>query len=456
MSEISKRTSIRLISFATAAVTVLAVFSAVTWRERELYRRQLEYTYLRSIQDASDLVTNISVYLDKGIYASSSQLSEISASLWKDASAAKASLSSLPISELDLAGTYKFLSQVGDYSMALTRKSRQEPGLTKEETQTIRQLRDYASALSIQLAQVESRLGQGALSIDDIRQEALAAGQEEMQTTDENASGAPTSVSGFMEMEESFAGYPTLIYDGPFSDHILQSTPALTEGTEEISRENAALIAAQAAGCTPQELKEHADEESRMPCYNFGFGDIWISVTKNGGYLNYMLDSRSVGSASISNEAARASAMEYLSRIGLSSLKETYYETANNIMTINFAHVQDGVVCYTDLVKIGVALDDGSVVAFDARGYIMNHKARSLPEPKISVEAAEKAVSPLLTVQSHALALIPSSGKNERLCHEFTCRGEDGEQLLVYIDAATGEEAQILKLIITGDGVLTK
>lgn len=47
-------------------------------------------------------------------------------------------------------------------------------------------------------------------------------------------------------------------------------------------------------------------------------------------------------------------------------MKETYYFTSDGICTINFAYTQSGVTCYTDLIKVGVALDDGSIVLFDA------------------------------------------------------------------------------------------
>ena len=40
-------------------------------------------------------------------------------------------------------------------------------------------------------------------------------------------------------------------------------------------------------------------------------------------------------------------------------MKESYYVINNNICTINYAYVQDGAVCYSDLVKVGVALDSG-------------------------------------------------------------------------------------------------
>ena len=65
-------------------------------------------------------------------------------------------------------------------------------------------------------------------------------------------------------------------------------------------------------------------------------------------------------------------------------MKESYYVINNNICTINYAYVQDGAVCYSDLVKVGVALDSGEIVSFSATGYLMNHHTRSVDYSPIS------------------------------------------------------------------------
>lgn len=50
--------------------------------------------------------------------------------------------------------------------------------------------------------------------------------------------------------------------------------------------------------------------------------------------------------------------------------------------------------------------------------------------------------------------VVPSEGLNETYCYEFTCQGEDNEQVLVYIDCQTGLEEQILILLKDETGVL--
>ena len=88
-------------------------------------------------------------------------------------------------------------------------------------------------------------------------------------------------------------------------------------------------------------------------------------------------------------------------------MKESYYVTNHNICTINYAYVQDGAVCYSDLVKVGVALDSGEIVSFNATGYLMNHHDRAVDFSPISADEARAAVSPRLTVEAESLCYIP-------------------------------------------------
>ena len=47
-------------------------------------------------------------------------------------------------------------------------------------------------------------------------------------------------------------------------------------------------------------------------------------------------------------------------------MRASYYETADGICTVNYAASQDGILLYPDLIKIGIALDNGAVVFYDA------------------------------------------------------------------------------------------
>ena len=123
-------------------------------------------------------------------------------------------------------------------------------------------------------------------------------------------------------------------------------------------------------------------------------------------------------------------------------------------MTLNFAYLDPATqtICYTDLIKVEISLQDGSILGLDARGYLVNHHQRQLPSPQLSPEQAQQMLSPLLTVDSVRPALIPTSGKNEAAVYEFFCTSSTGDRVLCYINTATGAEEQLLLLVQTPNG----
>ena len=156
-------------------------------------------------------------------------------------------------------------------------------------------------------------------------------------------------------------------------------------------------------------------------------------------------------------EEAKQAAAEFLESRGIENMRESYYAFSDGVCTINYAYEQDGVLCYPDLIKVSVALDDGSIVEYDASGFLMNHQdQRDLNAQKLTADQARESVSPALTPDEGRPALIPTAGLNEVLTYEFLCEGENGEQVLVYINADTGYEEQILILLRTDNGILTR
>jgi spore germination protein len=168
-----------------------------------------------------------------------------------------------------------------------------------------------------------------------------------------------------------------------------------------------------------------------------------------------MTNSRKTGDTKLGYDEALKKALAFLRDKGMSNMKESYYAINDNICLINFAYSQDGIICYPDLVKVGVALDNGEIVRYDAAGYIMNHHSRNL-SAKLTAQQAQKSVSSNLKVQQCRIALIPTASKSEKLTYEFLCTGMDNEEILVYINAETGLEQDILILQKSDNGVLTK
>ncbi len=446
------RASRVLIGLMATLLALVAIWGGYNYWQNTRYQRILENSYRRAVQQTSLDLNNISTDLVKGMYVGTpSQLSQVSAKLWKQASTAKSAISVLPVAELHLDKTNQFLSQVGDYAMYLSRKALAGETLTLEEQENFRHLREYAERLSDAVDELDDELERGEISFEEIQR--LVSRGIDTDDLDE-AMPALLTNSSFDAMEGGFSGYPSLIYDGPFSDHILDKTPEITKNTPTVTEEEARSIAEKAAGKALPSMRE---ESSTLPCYVFYDDSCSVAISKNGGKLCYLLRPKGGEVKELLTEwEAIATAQTFLQKQGLSSMKESYYDEDDGIITINFAHQEGDILCYTDLIKIAVSMEDGSIVSYDARGYLVNHKERKLPAAGLSSGEAARSLSNQLTLNKSRLALIPTEGEREVLCWELDCAGNAGDHVLVYVNAQTGAEEQILLLIEDDDGTLTK
>ncbi|MCD7772794.1 MAG: germination protein YpeB [Ruminococcus sp.] len=441
------RTKVRLTTFIIAIALVLVIQNFCLMSKANKAELALEYGYLRAIEDLSLSADNISVNLEKSMYSNDAvMLEEISNSLSRDASTAKSCLSQLPVGELNLEDTYKFFSQVGNYSASLAKKLADGDELTNKEYDNLSTLYELSVTLKDKLWDVEQSINNGEL----LTYEKISSISE--RTFDDT----DTSSTSFEELDSTFDNYPTLIYDGPYSDHLLTKSPELIKGEAVITKEEAKEIAATVAGVQAQNLVYYTTEQSTMPSYLFRTSaNTTCAITMNGGFCSYMLKNRDVDESNILNEEAVRYAESYLGELGIDNMTETYFEAYNNILTVNFAYCKDNVIYYADLVKVSVALDNGEILAFDARGYITNHYDRSFDEEQITADEAADKVSPKLEVISSQQAVIPTDSGSELLCYEFKTKSETDADVLVYINCETGAEEQILILVESESGTLT-
>ncbi len=427
---------------------VLLVFAIYEYFSAKIYRQSLEDTYNRAFFELTDYVDDIDTLLAKSMLATSAEeMANISQELSVQAQAAKSCLAQIPITEISLDKTEKFLSQVGDYTYSISQSIISKKTISEDEYESLAALGTFATTLNNSLSELSKNVYSGRLRFG--------------QNGSIGKSGVVYAADSdpFSDIEKKFGEYPTLIYDGPFSEHIENMKPKLLENRAEISKLDAAKKLATFLEVEENSLNFISDtQNTTIPAYLFrtkkGGNEISASITKKGGYVIYFTDNRSVRKEKVSVEDAIKNASAYLLEKGFKNMQESYYEKKNGIATINFAYTQNNVKCYSDLIKIKVALDDGSIVGMEAKGYIMNHHVRDVRTPALSKAEARLKISSKLSIDSVNVALIPKDSMREVLCYEF--KGTFGDKnFLVYINAETGVEEDIQILIESPDGILT-
>lgn len=447
-----RRTLVRAASFLLAAFVIVGGLALQARARAEAYRLYLENGYRHAFAELSANLNELDVALQKGIYATSpSMLGVLCTQIYGKAMSAQMALGELPYSNIELEQTAAFLAKAGDYAAALSRSAAVTGVCSDEQREALRGLSAGASDLSARVAGLQSDLMGGAVTLED-----LEAAEARLSAAE--GSGHTLADSSYQTVESDFPELPSLIYDGPFSEHIAGRTPAMLEGREDVTQDEARLAAARFLDLKPELFTLVSAGSGRLPTYSFSAmvdgGELYVEVTRRGGLVVELLHSRPVESAALSREEAVAAAAAFLTSRGYPNMTESYFIDQGNVLTINFAAQQGEVLCYPDLVKVSVALDNGRVVGFESEGYLMNHTLRDLPRSPVSLGKAQAALSPELDILSHRLALIPTGGEYEVLTHEFKCQSADGRHVLVYINAQTGQEEKILILLEDESGTL--
>jgi germination protein YpeB len=178
-------------------------------------------------------------------------------------------------------------------------------------------------------------------------------------------------------------------------------------------------------------------------------------LQKKVGWLVEIDANKDVQETLISNEEAVEYGKNFLSLANYTGMKETYYILQENILTINYAYEENSTIVYPDLIKVKVAMDDGKILGLEAKGYLNSHTERKNLEVKISEEEATKSLNNKLEIQNTKMAIIPIKNTEEEVfCYEFQANFEN-RKFLVYVNAVTGEEEEILLLVENDNGTLT-
>lgn len=449
----TRRARVLSASYVAAAFLVTGGFAIQGHAQAANYQNTLNNVYQHAFTELATAMSEVNTSLQKLSYASSPTLvSSLCTELFGKTTAAQMALGELPYSNVELEQTATFIAKVGDYAVALSRNAAINGACSDEERQNLQNLAGAASSLSQMLEDLSSDIYRNVVTIDDLNQ-----AKARLTAATEQA-GEVTAGSSYQNIESEFPELPTLVYDGPFSEHLSNRAPKLLEGNEDVTQEQALDAAAKFLGVKRDILALSNTLEGNLPGWGFSAtfegGEVYVEVARKGGVVVQMINSRPAGEAAFSAEEATQEGLAFLQAHGYENLVPTYYISKANLLTINLAAVQDGVILYPDLIKVSVALDTCRVMGFDARGYLMNHTQRTLPQPTVSQEEAQGKVDGSLKVLSYQLALIPTSGEYEILCHEFKCQTEDGRHYLFYINVETGNEERILLLLEDESGTL--
>jgi len=432
-----------LLSIAAAVFGILfATAKASEMRVKDDYRALAETTYRKNYYGLVYNVEGMEGALNKlGVASNRALKQEYLADITAFSSAAAENMSGLVDRAEDQSKILKFINQTGDFSRYLDDKLNKGGDFTARDRETIGEIGDALSEIKRTLADLEGEAEKEGFSfVDSLKAEDSLFSQ---------------TIRSFSSEE---IDYPAMIYDGPFSDSMTERTAKALTG-EEITEEE----------CR-QKVKELLfDEEVRGVKITAGSknvfetylceaetdrGTVYLTLAKKGGFpVSINRSVRTPSQKTIGAKEAESLAEKYIAVIGIADMKAVWASDYENVYYINLACEKEGVILYPDLIKVKVDGETGEVLGLEGQNYVFNHTEREIESPVVTTQEALDAISEYIEISSCRLAIVPTKGDGEALTYEFYGT-KGGDKYFVYVDAASGEELKIMRVLDGERGLL--
>lgn len=426
------------------AVVALGILYGISMSSLNSYQATLENVYQKNFYELVDEVNNAETKLNKVLASNSaSYKSKLLKEISKNASEAQTRLNMLPYSINGLSDTISFVNQVSGYTETLAKTLENGQNLSKNDEETLEKVYESIVNIKKSLNSMSKQMWEGYNITDSSLK---LDGDYNNLTSDMSA------------MNGEDIEYPTMIYDGPFSDsQVNKEVKGLNFG--EVSMETAqSNLGKVLTGVNMDNFDFQGESKGHFTTYDFSYEDengtyTFAQVTKKGGKLLTLSSQNIYKTKKLELENAEKIALDFAKKADISNMKVVWSDVIGDDAFINLAPVIDGVIIYPDLVKVKVDLTKGNVLGFEASSYYMNHVDRKIMPTRITQSVAKAKLYSGLKVKDTRLALIPLEYDKEVLCYEFICT-MNGNTYYVYINAVNGAEENILKVIQTDNGNL--
>jgi spore germination protein len=438
-----------------------ALLISLGWGFNE-YRRAGEYRLVaennnrRALTDFASHIDQMETDMAKGNVAGSptqkifylSQIASKSEAALKD-------FAQIPTNQTGLSYVGEFLTQSGDFARTLSQKVAGGGTISAEEEKTLRDMHDRLVPVNQKVQNIMTKMDTENLAWIDpapsIRQRLGLGGAQIAEAAADGSEAPPKSVSsGLDQLNASLQKLPPFSYTGEYATRVVPKPLGLPAG--KVTRDQAQGAARDFLNkvgygdITPEFVGE---SQEALGGYMWKYKAVELEISRQGGVVTSYRDQRSIEPKTLSIEEAQNKAKQILQGLGW-QLVLTSSEDYGSYVQFDAVAEKDGVRIYPDKVRLMIALDNGQLIGLDAAPYYAYHHSRAFPA-KITLNQALGKLRPNFQVLESRLAVIAKSGNQEVYCYEFRGRYQ-GEEYLIYLNASTGVEEKIQRIIKTPRG----
>lgn len=424
-----------------ATVITLGVYVGIFAKEKDKYMRDIDNYYQSSYYNLVTNFVDIENDLAKAKVMSDSKI--LKQTLMKinvNCNLAEQNLAIFNTASIKLDNLLKFVNQLGDYSFYVIKELDTGKKMTTSQIQTLNKLWGVSKEYGKILNQMKGYADKG-YSFSQM----LGANNKNFG-----------DIIG--EINQGSIEYPSLIYDGPFSDGVQKREAKGVVGEVITSEQGKKFVQKYLVGYDIEKINLVSESNNRIPSFLYevqlkGSRRCNIQIAKKGGLMLMMDLFHETEDPKLTVEQCKKVAEQYCEAIGLPKMTAVWINNNQSTVYINMCYEQNGIINYPDMVKLKISLDTGEVIGYEGLNYAFNHIAREYKKPTISEEDAVINVSAIMQNLQVRLVVIPWQVTKEKLAYEIV--GElDNEKYFVYVDAFTGDELNVLRMIDSNQGEL--
>ncbi len=412
----------------------------VSMSQANSYSLQLENIYKKNYYELVDTVNTADMNISKLLASNSEDYqAKMLNDLAQGAKEMQSNIAALPLSSDNIVESVRFINQMSGYTQTLQEKVAKGGELTESDLNTLNEMHESLTEMKKYLNQMSEKMIYGYSILD----------------ASNHIDGNYDDFSlDFAQIKSDDTEYPTMIYDGPFSDSVVnQKVKGLTGS--EISKDEAYKIV-DSYFKNISNLQYQGQTNGKFSTYNYVLLNtdnqkVYVQVTKIGGKILTVSGHVDSDVKNITMQQAEKIALDFAKGNGVENAEIVWSEELDSQAYFNISPKQNGIILYPDLVKVKVDLENGNVIGYDAVSYWINHTSRDISGATVTTEMAKTNIDTSFSIKNERLVLAPLDYNREVLCWEFECE-RNGSTYYIYINANTNVEENILKVVKTNDG----
>ena len=439
MSSAQKALPVLIVLCVSLAIILLATLIAFFQLKADDKQnsRTLETVYASSYFTMVDGINNLQVDSAKFETLKNSEAQRKSLKkMEKDCVYVLSGLSVLPIEAESCMGATKFFNQINGLCEAYINQIDKGQSLTTEQIALVNEM-------SFILGNIKSRFNTHNSMVNQV-------GFRFIDASILNDKGVNEFSTTLGSLKADDIDYPVMIFDGPFSDS-LENKEIYGLNETQISREEAEKYVKEKVFFGVEDLSISYVGKTNGDFETYDFNCVAnrvkydVQITTREGKLLTLVGYADKKDAVLSAENAIKLAEKSAERLGFENMRSVWHEGKDNVLYINLAPIENGVIMYPDLVKVKVDLGSQILLGVEAQNYCYNHINRNT-KPTITESEALQMIVGDYHIKDTNLAVIPMEDGKEILCYEINAEGIDGKYYF-YINAQTKSVERILKVV---------